>query len=91
MNDSEFMIRVYRYAAFLKKSNLTEQERDAIVIEFNKLEGNVESRAIRAVRIVLGLSNLTEEIRKSANLDNSRRLIQDLEAAAREWQAKKKS
>lgn len=89
MNDQSFLLKMYEYAENLKGSKLSEQDKEQILTEFNKLTGPAESRAVKAVRSVLGFGKLTEEIRKSANLDNSRRLLQDLQASAREWQSKK--
>lgn len=90
MRDSDFLDYVYSYAENLNRGSLTQQQRDEIVSVFNRLEGDGYARARRAVRQVLGLNELTEELRKSANLDNSKRLLQDLQAAAQQWQAKKK-
>jgi hypothetical protein len=89
VNDQEFLKHIYRYAESVKGAPLTQAERDRIVAEFNAADGDAPTRARIAVRQALGLRELVEELRKSANLDNTRRLLQDLQSAAQQWQAKK--
>ncbi len=90
MNDSEFLMHVYRYAEVLKGDALTDDERNIVVGEFNDLKGDAHSRALQAVRKALGIEHQLEELRKSANLDNTQRLLIDLQNAAAKWQASKK-
>lgn len=90
MTDAEFLTHVFSYAAMLKQSTLTDAERQAIINEFNSLSGDAHSRAQTAIRKVLNIGPLVEEIRKSANLDNTDRLLTDLQNAAAKWQASKK-
>lgn len=89
MNDAQFIAKIYAYAEALKKSPLTQTEEDEILAHFNSEKGTAQERAIRAVRRALGLDVLKEEFRKSANLDNTARLLQDLQKAATQWQANK--
>lgn len=90
MNDKDFLDVIYRYAEYVKRSDLTQFEREGIVTEFNAAQGDPYTKAREAVRKVLGVTQLIEEMRKTADLDNTQRLLQDLMNAATQWQAKKK-
>jgi hypothetical protein len=90
MTDHEFLDTIYRYGEALKGRPLTPTERQRILEEFNQATGDAHARAKLAVRKVLGAGSLYEEMRKSANLDNTQRLLADLERAAAQWQASKK-
>jgi hypothetical protein len=90
VDDNEFLNYIHRYAASLKGAPISSAEAQRIIAEFNALDGEAYERARKAVRTALGLNQLVEELRKSANLDNTRRLLLDLQNAAKQWQATKK-
>ena len=89
MNDREFLDVIYRYAEYVKRAPLSQAERERIITEFNSAQGDPYTKAREAVRKVLGLSQLIEGMRKTADLDNTQRLLQDLMNAANQWQAAK--
>lgn len=88
MVDHEFLTHVYRYAEALQQRQLTDAQKTAILSHYLRLDGSHEHRATKAVRQALGMDEFVEEIRKSANLSNTQRLLQDLRAAAARLQAK---
>ena len=90
MTDKEFLDIIFKYATLVKGGQLTEDERKRIIAEFNQLQGNAYSRAQKAIRDVLEISILLEDMRKNANLDNTQRLLADLQDAAVIWDASKK-
>ena len=91
MNDPEFLGYVYLYAEGVKEGPLTSDERAAIVERFNEAEGTAAERAQRAVEAAIGTRRYRiDEMRKSANLDNTLRLLADVQAAAQQWQATRK-
>jgi len=87
MDDAGFLKVVFRYAEAKNDGPLTKTQRDEIIAEFNRATGGAEKRALEAIRNVLKLNVLLEDLRKSANLDNTQRLLQDLQSAAAQWQA----
>lgn len=91
-NEDEILINhMESYAAHLKKAQLTDVEKREIIRVFNEdRDPSTFKRAQRAVdsvvRNVVGLDRLE----KSANFDNTQRLLEDLRQAAEAWAAKKK-
>ncbi len=90
MEDREFLSVIYRWAASLKKAELTDDEKNQIIKEFNEASGTYYDRAQKAVNSVIR-QHLTEDIlSKSANLDNTKRLLNDVKNAASQWKPSSK-
>lgn len=90
MNDREFLDVIIHWATSLKQAPLTSFEKDQIVKEFNTSSGSNFERAQEAVNNVIR-RRLTEDIlSKSANLDNTKRLLDDVRSAASQWKPESK-
>lgn len=82
---ADFLEKIYRYAESLKKSPLTQEEKDKILNEFYKLGSDPFTNAVESVHKVLRRSIVESDLTKSANLDNTRRLLSDIKDAASKW------
>ncbi len=89
MNDQTFLDYVLRYAAAVKGSSISSEEQKAIISEFNSTSGDALGRAVDAIAKVLSQRILAEELSKNLNLDNTERLLHDLQSAAAQWQSGK--
>lgn len=89
MDDATFVAFLSRYAQELKGEPLTAAEMKELVDAFNSEQGSAGERAQAAAEKVIRRRR-QDELRKSANIDNTLRLLQDLQQAAKQWQAAKK-
>lgn len=88
MDNQQFAVQLIRYAEGLKRSPLTQAESRRIIEVFNASAGtSAFERARKAIEQVIGESIGQDELRKSANLDNTIRLLQDLQMASQRFQA----
>ena len=88
MSDQSLLRAIYRVAERIKGAELTPDERQAIVDEFNRASGTAFDRATQAVAHALKLSRRVIAEKRAA-LDDIDRLITDLKREADDWQEEK--
>lgn len=88
MSEQDFLKAIYDLAEKLKKSPLTSTEKEEIFKIFNSKEGSAFERAKESINEAIGSQVISE--RTLASVDDTKRLLKDLEVAARKWQQSKK-
>jgi len=86
MADQQFLNAIYKLAEEIKKAPLTPQEKGAFVEAFNNEKGSAFDRAQKAINKIIGPQL---QLEKSASLDNTNRIINDLKKEADKWQQSK--